>query len=781
MNYIIKKNYNVIFLFALTFVFLLTFYSKVIFHPNSYIFNSSGDGIKNYYTYAYFIKNNVSNTNFEGMNYPYGENFMYTDCHPFLAFVLKTLTKIFPGLSNYSIGILNFILIVSFVLTVWLLYLIFKELKVNPLLSVTGSLAIAVLSPQIIRLTGHLALSYSFVIPLTIYLLLLFEKRPAKTRPSVYLVLSILLFYFTHAYLGMIAATLVFVYSVVSSINQVIQRKLNYKNRLLLMLCAVFPVGLFYVFVNITDIHSGRTNNPWGILEAYANLGNVFLPGYPPLNKVKDIFFPHATQYWEAMAYIGGATVVGVFFYVWVSFKSAVESKTIALNKTWVDNQTLRLLFVASILVLLFAMFIPFRFHLEHLINHFNIIKQFRAIGRFAWVFYFVSTILFIYILNTAFVKLEEKQMKWPGYIIVVLVPMTLFFEGIFYHIDKSKETVQSPNLFDLKQNTETFQADIKAIDPSKYQAILPLPFYYIGSENYGKNADNEIYLLTDLFSYHLNLPILGSYLTRTSICESKNIMQLFASNFYSKRIQGDLPNKKPLLIICENIPLSENEAYYLKNAKCLVKRDKYSLLEIDVAAFFKNNADEMFAAFEKKKNSLTEKNGFLVSDTSLYFSFTDYTQPNCDISFTGNNGCYSGALKNYNTFFTVKKECLKLNHKYTARFWMYNAGPNCGQDRLGGMIFFEKRKGENVDWLPASVSAGHSFEINNDWSMVEITFENTDKDADYDLVLKGSDIDTQTIYIDELLFYDSELSIYQLNEKKGQKVLFCNNHRIKL
>ena len=60
-----KKSvvYFLVLIVAVT-VFLSIFYGKVIMSPNSYLFNLTGDGIKNYYTYAYFIENNQSNTKF---------------------------------------------------------------------------------------------------------------------------------------------------------------------------------------------------------------------------------------------------------------------------------------------------------------------------------------------------------------------------------------------------------------------------------------------------------------------------------------------------------------------------------------------------------------------------------------------------------------------------------------------------------------------------------------------------------------------------------------------
>ena len=100
---------------------------------------------------------------------------MYTDCHPLLASVPKFLNQQFPGLSNYSIGILNLLLVLSIGITAFILYFIFIELKINYILAILGALGISALSPQILRITGHLALSYSFFIPLTIYLIVFFS------------------------------------------------------------------------------------------------------------------------------------------------------------------------------------------------------------------------------------------------------------------------------------------------------------------------------------------------------------------------------------------------------------------------------------------------------------------------------------------------------------------------------------------------------------------------------------------------------------------------------
>ncbi len=190
-----KRFKDTVLVVILALGFLIVLYPKAFFSPNSFLFNAHGDAMKNYYTYAYYIKNNTSNIEFEGMNYPYSEHFLYTDCHPIQAAVLKNIHTYIPALADYSIGLLNFMMLLSLVITTIILYLIFDKLKINRLLSVLGSVAITILSPQIFRITGHFALSYSFVIPLTIYILLLFEDKP-HWKYILFLIISILVFFF---------------------------------------------------------------------------------------------------------------------------------------------------------------------------------------------------------------------------------------------------------------------------------------------------------------------------------------------------------------------------------------------------------------------------------------------------------------------------------------------------------------------------------------------------------------------------------------------------------
>ena len=124
LNNSFKNKIPFLTLILFSFLFVYIFYGPIILNPDSYFFSMDGNGIKNYFTYAYQIKHGESYLNFSGMNYPYGEHFMYTDCHPVLANLFKFLSTKFDFVKEHSIGILNFLMILSILLTFIISYLL---------------------------------------------------------------------------------------------------------------------------------------------------------------------------------------------------------------------------------------------------------------------------------------------------------------------------------------------------------------------------------------------------------------------------------------------------------------------------------------------------------------------------------------------------------------------------------------------------------------------------------------------------------------------------------
>src|SRR5688500_1999717 len=100
-------------LFLTGLIIYMVYFPQVLLSLNSVMSNNQEDALKNYYTFVYHIKNDPRALHFEGMNYPFGEHVVYTDCQPILTFILRMLPITHP----YLVGILHGLIFLSLICT----------------------------------------------------------------------------------------------------------------------------------------------------------------------------------------------------------------------------------------------------------------------------------------------------------------------------------------------------------------------------------------------------------------------------------------------------------------------------------------------------------------------------------------------------------------------------------------------------------------------------------------------------------------------------------------
>ncbi|OIP03262.1 MAG: hypothetical protein AUJ97_04820 [Bacteroidetes bacterium CG2_30_32_10] len=775
-NKIIKNKYLII-LIIISFLFLFFFYGKVITHPNSYLFSNSGDGIKNYYTYAFHINNDNSYIEMQGMNYPYGENFLYTDCQPLFTLMFKTLSGVFPSIGNFCIGFINLLMILSFLITSILLYLILSKLKVNPLLSILGAFGITVLSPQIFRMMGHLALSYSFFIPLTWYLIIKYYESPRKIKWVVILCCNNVFWFFTHAYLGMISTSFLFFIWIFDFIFQFkIQYKL-FKNYLPFLISILIPILLFELSIIFTDTHIGRTNNPLGFFSYNAELDDIFLPNHPPLKPLLDRV-QLIKQNWEAWNYIGISSIIAIIVFFILTIKNIVKTKTVKFNNKYFTNYQLKITIIASIVLLFYAFGEPFKqFH--QLLNWLHPLKAFRATGRFAWVFYYVITISSLYFFNNIINSMMEKRKVLFGSCLMILLPSLFVIEGWSYHQEASKEIVKEVNLFDKKQLTVEYKDALGKINSQNYQAIIPLPFYYNGSDCFSRPVQNHILTYSMVISYHTKLPICAAYLTRIAIPESKNIVQIVSPDFYEKQIEKDLKNTKPFLVLRSNESLSIYEQDIINKSRLIFKNANFTLYELKCADLFKNNATAQIDSFQVHKNKFFSKSGFIVSDTSSFLYYNDFNNNSFEKSFRG-KGALTFKKEGKNTIVKFPPNSFNADKEYQVSAWMYNAK----QESLSDWFRFIVEEYNIIEnkWESTMCLPTNSEVINGDWSLIEMKFKVLNPNNSISIVTIGKKYDRENVYIDDLLIREINTDVYKVVKQNNfDKIteLFKNNQQI--
>jgi hypothetical protein len=282
------KKFPILLLTFTASFFILFIYGDLLFSANDHLFSQGRDGLKNYYTYSYHVVNDISYSNFMGMNFPYGDSIFFTDGHPLLATILKFMGGNSEFITYYNVGILNVMLITSIFIMFFVCYHLLKEFGINSWLSVLFSFGMTLLSPQISRLAGgHLALSYSFALPLTWLLTVKFIKNTSRKDVLIYLFLINIFWLFTHAYLGVICVLFCLLIGGIAFVFNP-KKKEQWISSLKLLLTLIVPVFLFLFISKSTDSHSNRTDNPSGFFNYNAELDDVLIPHDKPLRPILD-------------------------------------------------------------------------------------------------------------------------------------------------------------------------------------------------------------------------------------------------------------------------------------------------------------------------------------------------------------------------------------------------------------------------------------------------------------------------------------------------------------
>src|SRR5690606_34331376 len=148
------------------------------------------------------------------------------------------------------------------------------------------------------------------------------------------------------------------------------------------------PFIVFNGLIMLTDTHTDRMGTPAGFFDYYASWESILLPHDGPLSFFV-LFFGIDIGNWESWNYVGFSTIVFGFimkFYL-IKKRKEISLKTIAKSE-------LGMYMIAAYLVLLFAFCFPLKYDfLRWIVDLFGPLKQFRVLGRFGWIFFYVFTV----------------------------------------------------------------------------------------------------------------------------------------------------------------------------------------------------------------------------------------------------------------------------------------------------------------------------------------------------------------------------------------------------
>lgn len=718
---------------------VLACYFPMFSNPNGHLFSSEGDGLKNYYTYAYHIKNDSTVSEMEGMNFPYGENFLYTDSHPILSSSFQALNQTFPSISEYSVAILNVLMLLSVVLTFPLLYILLKKFKIDSWLAIIFAIAIGLLAPQVFRLQGHLALSYSVAIPMSWIFYIHFKESNKKWLWLIVLFLNALFWLFIHAYLGVM---IVFFLVLLSLLEK----------KWLAVISLILPIIVFFAVLKITDIHTNRNTDALGFFLYNAELDDVFLPNSGPVkNVIQNTFSVQLHQQWEAFSYVGfGFALLAVFVVVY-----SLKSKLFG-DRVWpafFENKSLNKALLAAIFVLLFAMGLPFKW-MPSLLDYLNPVKAFRATGRFAWIFFFVFSVFSVFVLQKVLNSTSQK-VRNVALIIAACIGLIHMIEGFQTHQNIGSVISSQSNLFNRNILSDEYKNGLNAIEKKNYKTMIALPFFHGSSEAFSRPLFTEIFEHAVVISYHSGLPMMNANLTRMDMTESKNVIQILSPDYYTKPIRSKLNNDDLVIILCSTEPITKYEQALKNKSKIVYSGEHFDLLEITWGEIFESSAN-----IELERYMSRDQN-----DHGLYSNA--YWQ----------NEIQYGNKKGDWVINQISSGTLKAGEAYTASVWIGNK--HQGDLNNHYRLIAEEFSSNGTLLKSTEILAEQSQVIDGDWSLLECGFGVLDSNSSVKILLRGKAEDDHNVIIRDFLIYQNGVNFYRMNDDND--ILFFNNQAIPL
>ncbi|MQY78324.1 MAG: hypothetical protein GH151_03895 [Bacteroidetes bacterium] len=366
--------------------------------------------------------------------------------------------------------------------------------------------------------------------------------------------------------------------------------------------------------------------------------------------------------------------------------------------------------------------------------------------------------IVTFYLLWNWFSERKDKILSW-----LILKSLVVFICYNAWLNSRSMEYYMNNHIpmLDDRDNALPDNQWVHEINPGNYQAIIPLPYFHIGSENLWIHPKCEILKYTYIASLKTGLPTTGVLLSRTSLGQSFHNIEMMLEPYRKPEILDDLPNNKPFLLLAAKCDeLNDNEKRLLSEAEFITGNEMFSLYSLPV-----NKLRKLASSMaEKVKQEIEEtdlklQGDFMVKDSSLYFYYDGYEKEEGNLAYYGNYG-YEGVLSDYNTLFWDRLPVSGTDSVFVVSFWLGNARKDlisrstiefAWTDSTDQVIRTEYRFIGNLYAL-----------LDGNWALVEHKIEMKDMEFKIKITVWNKELRKEKLIVDELLIRHSSQDIYQ-------------------
>jgi len=558
-----KKQYKFWLLITILCATIVTIFmlSDMVTDPGHTLIMLGGDATKNYYTYLYHSVYGKGIW-FSGMHYPFGDNIIYADAQPFLSIPLSYLHVTV----QQALIVMHLAIATSYILAIVFSFRLLVHFGLDYFPALVFAILITILSPQVMRLqAGHYGLAYLCFIPMLFYWTAKYFNN-SHWKYALYIFIAGLISGFLIPYFFAYTGIWIITYAVGYFIFGKRSVKERIKHILPLALSLLFIFLVLKCYLLFTDPIKDRPEYPWGALQSRSVKNDLFTSMHSPFwnyikNKRPGYYISAGNE--DGYAYIGITAIIVCSVSIILGIMAVVKKQksSVIINN---DKFSPIWLFICAVFLCL-CLCIPFRWHIEWFYD-LPFFRQFRALGRFSWAFYYITTIYTAIAIWTWYKRFLLKSKPTIAYLIIIL-PILIWSTEASDYINLTRSMAKkSQDNYKLLFIDITINSFLQAhhYKTNDFQAILSFPYYHYGSERFWLNTWASIPLTyTCRAALQLHLPMISMAMCRTSFAQSTEQVRLIAGPYADKSILYKM-NNNPLLVLAFNDCLIDTDTKYL-------------------------------------------------------------------------------------------------------------------------------------------------------------------------------------------------------------------------
>ncbi len=750
-------------LLAVAFALLWMKHSVWLESPNAYMFGESPDGFKNYMTSAWHVRYDSSFVHYSGMGYPYGEHVLFTDNQPLISTAMQWWSAHVSDLSERSVGVINMIQLLSMLLGGGVIFLLFRKLHLPVWYAGLSSLAILFMSPQNNRFDGHFGLSHIWVFPLLLLLLCRYEERYSRRYQSLQIGFLVWVAAQLHFYYFGLSALFLGLYTIIQLLSDPSWRNLRVRLSHLVVM-VLLPFVLLNIWIHWSDYVTDRPANPWGFTTYIGYWEGVMLPyeSFPLYQWIDHNIIKIRRVDVETQAYIGLAATA---FTVWILFFRRLRP----FEKDWdeaayhrVHKRYLKGIFFAALLLLIFSCGFPFAIKgMEWMVNFFGPLRQFRGLGRFTWSYFYVANVLLFYVLWNRSIRFKGfKNGKYPWFRwVIALAPLALLsYEALTFQ--KTKKLVLGPNV--AKHSVAAASPDhwLSKVDFSRYQALMPLPYYHIGSENIWLDIDGQHFRNMQISALYTGVPDMGVFMSRTSIGHMIKSVQFSLNPCEPPKILEDLPDNRPIALMINQSRWDEVKQKYphlVDEAELVYENPEMRIMSLvpdSVRAYSRRQALEVSAEMDKQA-AFPAGNSWRSNRDAGWLTHLSYDSLTTSAHIFKGKGAFEGNIGD--TTWIWKDRIPK--GEYNLSLWIY-VKQDMGMTDEVKIIQNSRADGHEINFKHEGLRF-YVQSIVDGWALFDLAFTVYEDNSDTRIFLQKKAVD-EPFYLDEVLIKRTDATLYR-------------------